>query len=39
VKEHGITKYKRPFTGRRDFFKRSELDAARNAATPKKVAA
>lgn len=39
VKEYGIPKYKKPFTGRRDFFKRSELDAARNAATPKKAAA
>jgi excisionase family DNA binding protein len=39
VREYGITKYKKPFTGRRDFFKRSEVDAARNAATPKKVAA
>jgi len=39
VKEFGIPKYKKPFTGRRDFFKRSELDAARNAATPKEAAA
>ncbi len=35
VKEYGIPKYKKPFTGRRDFFKRSDLDAARNAARRK----
>jgi excisionase family DNA binding protein len=39
VREYGIPKYKKPFTGRRDFFKRSDLDAAKNAPTPKKVAA
>lgn len=39
VKAYDIPKYKKPFTGRRDFFKRSDLDAARNAPTPKKVAA
>ena len=35
VKEYGIPKYKKPFTGRRDFFKRADLDAARNAARRK----
>ena len=35
IKAYHVPRYKKPFTGRRDFFKRADLDTARNAARRK----